>query len=198
MFCHKCGKRLNKDDKFCDSCGASVSVEEVKHDHPVKSAKRSDLEKKAWYRAVKVIFILATALAVLTITIASWTSRPVNTIDNEKSLIRCSNGNFYAPGNNSIYIYGEEMSSYNDEHARILCAYDTTSYYSSQYYNKSIPLNYTFNPVFEEKEYGSWFGYTVLAYFITWAVFQILKLSFFYISIGEKPKLSAVSIPSLD
>lgn len=31
MFCYKCGKELNEDDKFCDSCGATVGIAEKKN-----------------------------------------------------------------------------------------------------------------------------------------------------------------------
>lgn len=31
MFCHKCGKEMTEDDKFCNSCGAVVAVNEKKN-----------------------------------------------------------------------------------------------------------------------------------------------------------------------
>ncbi len=31
MFCHKCGKELEEDDKFCDGCGAVIGAAEKKN-----------------------------------------------------------------------------------------------------------------------------------------------------------------------
>ncbi len=31
MFCHKCGKEINENDKFCNSCGAIIGVTETKN-----------------------------------------------------------------------------------------------------------------------------------------------------------------------
>lgn len=33
MFCHKCGKEITDDDKFCDNCGATVSVNNEKKNY---------------------------------------------------------------------------------------------------------------------------------------------------------------------
>ena len=31
MFCHKCGKEMEEDDKFCNNCGAIIGVEKKKN-----------------------------------------------------------------------------------------------------------------------------------------------------------------------
>lgn len=190
IFCHKCGNKLETTDGFCQSCGAKIVVaSENKHASVHKSLKRTDLEKKAWYRALKVIYIVIIVIAVLAIGAVSWSSKPEKSLDGEKSIIACNNGKSYAPSRNSIYLYGEDLSFYDDEHARILCKYDSTSYYSS-YFSGYIEKNYTFNPVYEDMKYGSWIGYTILAFFILWLVSYLIKIGFFYIAIGEKPKIN--------
>ena len=190
IFCHKCGNKLEATDEFCQSCGTKiVSAPENKHTSSHKSLKRNDLEKKAWYRALKVIYIIFIVIAMLVIGTVSWSSKPEKSLDGEKSLISCNNGKSYAPSRNSIYPYGEDLSSYDDEHARILCKYDSTNYYSS-YFSGYIEKNYTFNPAYEDMKYGSWVGYTILAFFILWLVSYLVKIGFFYIAIGEKPKIN--------
>lgn len=189
IFCHKCGKKLEEADEFCQFCGAKVSVQENnKNNLTHKSLKRADLEKKAWYRALKVIYIVIIVIAVLATGAISWSTKPVKSLDGDKSTIACNNGKSYAPGRNSIYLYGSDLSSYDDEHARILCKYDSTNYYSS-YFSGYIEKNYTFIPVYEDMKYGSWIGYTLLAFFILWLISYLVKIGFFYIAVGDKPKI---------
>lgn len=195
IFCHKCGKKLEVGDEFCQFCGAKVSGEPA-HKNSTnhhKSFKREDLEKKPWYRALKVFYILAIVVTVLTIGAVSISTIPHKTLDGEQSRINCNNGTSYAPSNNSIYLYGKDLSSYDDKHARILCRYDSTNYYSS-YYSGYIEKNYTFVPVYEEMKYGGWIGYTFLALFIAWLIFKVLRMGFFYIAIGEKPSIDISNI----
>jgi len=189
IFCHKCGKKLETGDEFCQSCGTKISIEETnKNLSSHKSLKRTDLEKKAWYRALKVIYIVIIVIAVLAIGAISWSTKPEKNLDGDKSSISCNNGKSYAPSRNSIYIYGSDLSSSDDEHARILCEYDSTNYYSS-YFSGYIQKNYTFVPVYEDMKYGSWIGYTILAFFILWLVSYLIKIGFFYIAVGDKPKI---------
>ncbi len=188
IFCHKCGNKLNVKDEFCQSCGVKIIADENKKESNHKSLKRSDLEKKAWYRALKVIYIIIIIIAVIITGIISWSSKPETNLDGNKSSIACDNGKSYTPNRNDIYIYGKELSSYDDAHARILCKYDSINFYSS-YYSGYIEKNYTFTPVYEDTKYGSWLGYNILAFIILWFVAYIIKISFFYIAIGEKPKI---------
>lgn len=190
IFCHKCGHKLEATDEFCQSCGAKIVIASThKNSSTHKSLKREDLEKKPWYRALKVFYIIVIIAVVLIIGAVSISSMPSKSLDGDQSRINCYSGKSYAPSNNSIYLYGEDMSSYDDEHARILCKYDSTSYYSS-YFSGYIEKNYTFVPVYEDLKYGSWIGYTILAFFILWLVAYLVKIGFFYIAIGEKPKIN--------
>lgn len=183
-FCHKCGKGSEMGDQFCQSCGAQVTQEKtVRKSH---NPKRVELEKKAWFRGIKVLYIVAIGIAILAIGGASLSSKPTRNLDGEKSSIACNNGKFYAPAKNSIWVIGENLDSTDDEHARILCKYDTLAFYSHSEY---IEKNYTFNPAYKDSEYGSWMGYTVLAFFILWVLSYLVKIGFFYIAIGEKPEI---------
>lgn len=191
LFCHQCGKKLGKDDTFCQSCGAKVESDtsEVRHETP--KASLHGLEKKAWYRAVKVVYVLVVGICVLSTVGIAYAVMPEREIDDDKSLIVCNNGNVYAPGENLIYIYGDGLDDTDSKHARILCKYDTTAYYSSQFYNENIPLNYTFKPSYIEPDYASWLGGVLLAVFIQAAILLLIRMAFFYIAIGVKPKFDA-------
>lgn len=184
-FCHKCGEKLKRDDEFCQFCGAQKTQEESTVEP--HSLKRAELEKKAWFRGLKVVYIVAIGIAILAIGAASLSSKPEKRIDGEKSSIACSNGKFYAPAKNSIWIIGENLDSTDDEHARILCKYDTLNFYSHS--DEFIQKNYTFTPVYNGQDYLSWIGYTLLAYFVLWVLAKLVKIGFLYIAIGCKPKL---------
>ena len=191
IFCHKCGKKLEVKDEFCQSCGAKVSIDDGnKSLSGHKSLKREDLGKKPWYRALKVISIVIIVIAVLAIGGISWSAKPTKTLDGYNSSIICNNGRSYAPSKNSIYPYSweTELNSSDDKDARILCQYDTLNFYSHS--NEFIEKNYTFVPVYNELKYGPWIGYTILAFLILWLLAYLIKIGFFYIAIGEKPKIN--------
>jgi len=192
IFCHKCGKKIEAEDEFCQSCGAKISVadNDNKHLPSHKNLKREDLERKAWYRFLKVIYIVVIVIAILAIGGISWSTKPTKTLDGYNSSIVCNNGKSYAPSRNNIYPYSyeTELNYSDDKDARILCKYDTLNFYSHS--NEFIEKNYTFTPVYNELKYGSWIGYTILAFFILWLFAYLIKIGFFYIAIGEKPKIN--------
>lgn len=192
IFCHKCGNKLEAEDEFCSSCGGKNSIQPT-HKNTHTSIKREDLEKKPWYRALKVFYIVTIIAIIFIIGAVSISSIPTKKLDGDLSIIKCNSGKTYAPSKNSIYVYGKDFSSYDDEHARILCQYDSTNYYSV-YYSGYIAKNYTLLPVYQEVKYGEWAGYTLLAFFIAWVVLKGLKIGFFYIVIGEKPEFNIENI----
>lgn len=190
IFCHRCGKKLESGDEFCQFCGAKISSSvNCQNISDRQILKRTDLEKKAWYRALKVIYIFFIVIVVLIIGAVSWSAMPTKTLDSDNSSIACSNGKSYAPSKNSIYIYSweAELSLSNDKDARILCKYDNLNFYAHS--GEVIAKNYTFIPVYEKMEYGSWIGYTIFAFFILWLILYLVKIGFLYIAVGEKPKI---------
>lgn len=191
MFCQNCGHTIENENNFCQNCGASGSSKKPEKVVDSHSSKHLILEKKAWFRTLKVFYILF-ILVVLGIIIAvSISSIPRKTLNGETSSISCDNGKSYAPSKNQIYVYGsqKELDSYDDEKARILCKYDTLNFYAHT--NEFIGKNYQFRPIYNKPEgVGSWLGYTGLAFLIAIVVFTLIKMIFFYIAIGEKPKIN--------
>jgi predicted nucleic acid-binding Zn ribbon protein len=179
MHCENCGNKIETFDKFCTKCGHAVA--QLK-----KNEKRTNLEQKAWYRAFKIVYILAVIIVLVIISIIAWSAKPERTIDGYKSTITCDNGASYAPSKNGIYIYGDTLTLSEESNIKVLCAYNSTDYYSHNGY--LIGKNYTFNTVYEDTNSGSWFLYSVLAYLIALLVFKLIRISFFYIAIAEKPR----------
>lgn len=191
IFCHKCGKKLETGDEFCQFCGVKIYISDSDRNSSSHiGLNRDELEKKAWYRALKVVYIVILVISVLAVAAISWTTKPTKNLDGNKSSIACNNGKSYAPNKNDIYPYGwqRELNSSDDQDARILCKYDTLNF--SYYSNEFIEKNYTFIPAYEDMKYGSWIGYTMLALFILWVLSWLIKIGFFYVAVGEKPKIN--------
>jgi hypothetical protein len=189
IFCQECGKKLEENDKFCQFCGANIKTENISSSKSVnKSFKREALENKAWFRGIKVFYFLFIAFFIIAICAISLDSKPTKRIDGEKSLIVCNSGKSYAPEKNSIYLYGyqEDLTSSNDSDARILCKYDTLAF--SLHSSESIEKNYIFRPVYDDSEISSWAWYSLLSFFILFVIAYLLKIIFFYIALGEKPR----------
>jgi len=179
MHCDNCSHKLESTDKFCTKCGARVQSEAKTHSVAPVS------EEKWWYRLMKVIYIILYVGSIAIVCGVAFSEMPRRSLDGDLSLIRCNNGKNYAPAKNSIDIYGDTLSTYDDQRARILCAYDTTSYYS-----RTAPSykNYAFAPAYNKVDYGSWFLYSLLSLIITWAVLKLIRLSVRYIAFGSKPR----------
>lgn len=55
MFCKNCGSEIFEGDNFCKSCGASTKAARV------DESEAKSLEKKVWYRVLKVFYIFSYA-----------------------------------------------------------------------------------------------------------------------------------------
>lgn len=190
MFCENCGHKIKDENNFCQNCGTSATNKTIEKTKDFSSSKHLNLEKKAWFRTLKVFYILFILLVLGGIIAMSISSIPRKTLNGDVSSIVCDNGKSYAPNKNQIYVYGsqKELDSYDDEKARILCKYDSLNFYAHT--NEFIGKNYQFKPFYNKAEgIGSWLGYTGLAFLIAIIVFKLIKIVFFYIAIGEKPKI---------
>ena len=190
MFCWKCGEKTKENPNFCPSCGAKFtgSIES----NSDESSKKKLLEQKAWYRALKVFYLAAVGIIALIVLGVFWSFKPHKTLNEQKTSIVCNNGKSHAPSLNQIYVYGSEdnLDSYNDKKARILCNYDTLDFYSHD--NEFIEKNYIFVPVYNYTTFSDWVDWIkglIFAFVIFWLIAYLIKSGFFYISIGEKPKI---------
>ena len=182
MYCEHCGTKLEQGYKFCTKCGLPMRAEKTP-----SHASVVIVDERWWHRLLKVAYILLFAITIGTGLIFSYVSMPYRTLNGALSSIACNNGKSYAPEKNSIYLYGDTLSSTNDEHARILCAHDTTNYYSYKYPAPSFK-NYTFKPIYNEPDYGSWFFSSLFALFVTWSIVKLIRLGIQYIAFGYRPR----------
>jgi predicted nucleic acid-binding Zn ribbon protein len=178
-FCANCGNKIENGASFCEKCGAPIHLNNNR-----KQGVQTPAELKAWYRFLKVVYVLLFIVSVGFVCIVAFTTIPQRTLDGNLSMIKCENGKSYAPAKNSIYVYGDSLSYYDDQDARILCEYDSTNYYSL---TAASYQNYTFAPAYIEPDYSSWFFYTALALLIVWTILKLIRIGVQYVVLGGKP-----------
>lgn len=81
-----------------------------------------NLEKKAWYRFFKLLYVFAYVLAVSVVLLIGYSELPTEYIDSHNSVIRCANGKEYSAGASSIYATGSgQLDASDDVKATKLC-----------------------------------------------------------------------------
>jgi hypothetical protein len=182
-FCINCGDKVKEDDKFCQNCGTAVSKENQTLLH---HNDKKDLEQKGWFRFLKVAYILIYIIVIGGILVIGFSSIPQANLNSAASNITCTNGESYNLSKNDIYAYSVPLDSYSDEDARILCAYNTTNYSNSYYFDQTIPLNYTLDPVYTPTDYDDWFWEFAIGLVVGWVFLKLLRMGVLYIIAGTK------------
>lgn len=185
MFCENCGTNIGDRDKYCIKCGSAVAI---KNNISKQDLPNDQPENKAWFRFLKVLYIIVYLVVMLGAIAISLVTKPHAVIDNNLSTIKCDNGNIYQLNKNNLYIYSDDnnLNDTADKHARILCKYDTLNYYSNLYSNENIPKNYTFNPVFINPNYSDWLWYSFVGLLILWLGLKLIKVTALYIILGSR------------
>ncbi len=149
--------------------------------------KRADLENRAWYRFLKVVYILAIIFIILVVGFFAWIAKPTQVVDYEKTYFKCNSDpeSVYSLGKNNVYLrYDDTMYGTDDRRARSTCRDDKDSSFVPDEKNYTLVVAHKNN-----YSYISWLGYTALAFFGVWAAFKLLSIAFFYIVIGKKPTI---------
>src|SRR5437868_1279226 len=146
MFCENCGNKILDKYTFCSKCGTKVKATDSSTPKVEEMKTAHNLEGKAWYRFVKVVYIIVFVVALLAAIGIAFATKPTRTFDTQNSLIVCDNNKSYVPSKNNIYLYSDYISSYDETDIKILCKYDTLNFYSHN--NEFIPKNYTFKPAY--------------------------------------------------
>lgn len=161
------------------------------------------LEKKRWYRFLKVVHIVFVIFLVLIAFAWAWSTKPKQIIDYAN--INCSNGHIFTSKEANIYLYNEEIDSYDDERIKNFCASDENGRIrvknkisgktgtmslenpSSYLYEKldAIP---TYNADFVYKTEGSWQAAITVFLKITIVgilFIEIIRRTLLYIVVGK-------------
>ncbi len=86
------------------------------------SENNINLEKKRWYRFLKVVYIFFAIFLVYIAFAWAWTAKPESVVDYAK--ITCSNGYFVNSNDIDVSIFDETISSSDDEKIRLYCVTD--------------------------------------------------------------------------
>lgn len=148
------------------------------------------LEKKAWYRFIKVIYFGLYAAAVLLVLFVCWTEKPFNSVDDKRSTIWCRDGKVYS---NSNFITGLEYlydGSDNDNRLRVLCRSGyMVNAVAALKYPEAIDKNYSLRLSY--KKIGTWqqvFNVGFIGLGVVVFLFEGIRWIFFYIALGKQPE----------
>ena len=158
MFCENCGKKINTGTAFCPHCGNSIGKNssdaniEVQVTPSKTSASHinnanSSSEKSWWYRLFQVIYFIIFSITVLAILAGAYSVVPKQVIDDEQTIINCTNGKSYNLSKSYIYLT-QEPNPFVDTEISSLCSYGNT------YAGNTNTNNYTLNITY--KTQGNW------------------------------------------
>lgn len=60
MFCSKCGKEINDEDKFCGNCGA-----EIKNTETDSNKKKEKKKLKEWQKGIIIIIVIIASMGII-------------------------------------------------------------------------------------------------------------------------------------
>lgn len=86
------------------------------------SENNINLEKKRWYRFLKVVYIFSAIFLVYIAFAWAWTAKPENVVDYAK--ITCSNGYSVNSDDIDVSVFDETISPSDDEKIRFYCVTD--------------------------------------------------------------------------
>jgi uncharacterized integral membrane protein len=171
----------------------------------------SDMNKKSWYRFLKVIFVIAELMILGIIIILAFSNKPYATNDEYNSKIVCNNGKEYIAGYNGIDIYKAIAEEFDDSrkslnlnnvrgmenpnNAQILCVEGSSfvpEALTMDEWNKLTSPTPLYKVELIKKMVGNWWsfvGYLILVLFIVFIIFEVIRRVFYYIFLGKfKPE----------
>lgn len=150
--------------------------------------KQVELEGRAWFRFLKVIYIVGIVISILVVGVFAWSLKPTQVVDYDKSYFKCNNDpdNIYLLGKNNIYLnYSDVLYDTDDRRTKSTCRNDKTIDFIPDEKNYTLTIAHK-----NSYSYKSWLGYTALAFFGVWLFFKLVSTAFFYIAVGKKPNFS--------
>lgn len=139
---------------------------------------RSTLNQKAWYRALKVLFVLAFFLA------QGFGFLITDSITSEKvSFVKCTNGTEFRNPYPGLGFY--EFTNENDLSKR--CGWQDLNSESLSFRDKIVPVNLPYTQI-EKQKYLliEKLGFYAMSFAIVSLIFWLIRRIFFYIFAKEK------------
>ena len=197
MYCKFCGKQLNKNVSFCKYCGKSVIKDNsIRIDRLIEAGEKkqfmstnkktiSYLNSKAWYRFIKVIYILCVFFVIL-IEISIVISEYQPKFDNNNSYITCHDGRKINLKENNIYLYRDYISFTDENRIKNICKTDKQKSLDEIWANTKVnnSKNYELVAIYKPADKVEAIGVLFIFIVITLLFFEIIKRIFYYIAFG--------------
>jgi hypothetical protein len=164
---------------------------------------RAELEERVWYRLLKVVFIFGYVL-VLVVTESLLYEPPKKSVNNESTVIRCSNGKTYKASAAGIDLttstpedFAISTSTYNDFTIRHLCSIGSLPDkgegaigWDDSPSDKHRELaasrgSYTIQFAFNKWNWLTTAGWLLAGFVGVYLTFALTKRTFFYVVIGR-------------
>lgn len=152
-----------------------------------KKLTKESLEDKAWFRFLKVIYILSFLLAITAILFTAWSYKPYKVIDGSETKFGCIYGTDLLDKLQArkITSISSNFDGYiNNEHNQSEILNKLLGFCSTNYSPGGINFG-----GFKEKTQYSWalvLEIIIIGLLSTIVFFEIVKKAFFYIIIGKK------------
>ena len=146
----------------------------------------NDLERRAWYRFLKLCYALLYFICVALVVGYAYTSLPYEYLDDWNSTIICTNGKSYPSGTNSIYVSEGRLNDDGDIDARKLCTYDVIRDYTNQY---KTPKEKNYNLITLHATRGSYKEAGKILFWglpVVYLVGELIRRSFLYVLVGQR------------
>lgn len=176
----------------------------MKEQKPVLTVyeKYKDLETKAWFRLVKVLYLLFAGCVLLTGIALTWDEKPYLSFDNERSYVKCDRDKgtqwIYPLNDNSWNLYGEfnpneTLPYYAIDGVRRTCSQDI-----DVLTGKTTPLPYGETAEYSKGDYelilfskldgsySEWIKMWAIFFVIFFLVYKVLVEAFYYIVTGKR------------
>jgi hypothetical protein len=191
MICLKCEKEIDNDSKFCEFCGNKTEISQNPETKSLLKNRRGlreieELNKKMWYRLLKVIYLASLTLLIAFLIVLSFEEKPRKEFDGYNTLIHCKGGATYKAGENDIPFLKPTDFSIRNSLKQLCMSGKFPERESSQYHLSDLPKNYTLTYAY--KDIGSWksvFGASMISSVLVLIAFEISRRVFYYIYLGK-------------
>ncbi len=146
---------------------------------------KKDLENKAWYRAIKVLYIASFLISILFVSFVAYSAKPYKEPNEIVQKITCNDGKHYQPKKRDVSVQTDgNMYESDDADARKLCQYGPKDYGNA---NLVIPPEKNYTVELTSKTVGSWQTLAEIAligFGIVFVAFVLFRRIFLYIVVG--------------
>ncbi len=142
-------------------------------------------ENKAWYRFLKVIYVLVWLIAFLIIGFITYLQRPYSSINYYKIGWNCTNGKSweFSPANSVYDLANPGFTDADEENVRKTCEYGNDYRNNPEQLKASLPAkNYTLYNIYDHYGSSNGMGWSLfISFFVSFIIIEGVKSAILYI-----------------